>query len=77
MNTYQQLNPQCGRLPAAHNRLNEQQFPPNMNLVVGGFDIWWHKTFAQHTAVIAQASAIMRAHRGVSSGSDPRVSQTH
>jgi len=48
-----------------------------MNLAVSGFDNWWHKTFAQHTAVIAKASALMRAHRRVSAASDSRVSQAH
>ena len=77
MNSHQQFNPQRGRLSAARNRLNDPQFPPNTNLAARGFDTWWHKTFAQHTAVVAQASALMRAHRRVSAVNDSGIGQAH
>jgi hypothetical protein len=77
MNLRQQFKPQGSELPAARDKVIEQQFYPNMNLASDGFEIWWHKTFAQHTAMVAQASALMRAHRRVSAANESRASQAH
>jgi phage-related tail protein len=75
MNSYQQLNPQCGQLFIARKSLNGRQSQPNP--AADGFETWWQKTFAQHSAMVAQASALMRAHQRVSAASDSRVGQDH
>jgi hypothetical protein len=77
MNSYQQLNPRCDRLVPARNRLNGRQSHPNLDPAADGFDNWWQKTFAQHSAVVAQASTLMRALRRASAASESRVSQAH
>jgi acyl-CoA reductase-like NAD-dependent aldehyde dehydrogenase len=77
MNSYQQLNPQCGQLFTERKRLNDRESHPNLNPAADGFDTWWQKTFAQHTAMVAQASALMRAHRRVSASIESRVNQAH
>jgi hypothetical protein len=46
---------------------SETQSHPDLSLGADGFDIWWNKTSAQHAAVLAQASALMCAHKRVSS----------
>jgi hypothetical protein len=40
------------------------------------FNIWWQKTAAQHTAVVAQASALIRVHRRVNSIDEACIGQT-
>jgi hypothetical protein len=77
MTSYQQLNPQCGLLFTVRKKLNDRQSHLNLNPGADGFDIWWQKTFAQHTAVLEQASALMRAHRRVGVASESRLSQAH
>jgi hypothetical protein len=75
--TYQKFNPP-GNIPfAARNKSIGKQFHPDLNLSADGFDVWWKKTFAQHAAVVAQASALMRAHRRVSSVGEARIEQAH
>jgi len=56
---------------------NDQQIIPNSSLAADGFDVWWRKTFAQHTAMAAEASALMLAHRRVGSASETRIEPTH
>jgi len=73
---YQGINP-TGDIPfATQKRLGEKRSHPDLSLAADGFDIWWKKTFAQHTAVVAQASALMRAHRRAGSVGEARVGQT-
>jgi len=73
--TYRGIN-QAGDISfVARNKPNERQLHPDPNLAADGFDMWWNKTFAQHTAVVAQASALMRAHLRVSSASETRIGQ--
>jgi hypothetical protein len=43
----------------------------------GRFNCWLEKTSCDHLAVIAQASALMRAHRRVSKVDDLLNRQTH
>ena len=70
MSLNQQIN-LCPDQPApARNGLNEQQFHPSLNLDTNGFGTWWNKTSAQHTDVVQQASALMRAHRRVRAEAD-------
>jgi hypothetical protein len=77
MNSYQQLNPQRGQLLTGRQRLNDRQSHPNLNPASDGFESWWQRTFAQHTAVAAQASALMRAHRQFSAASQSSVGHAH
>lgn len=67
MNTYQGSRPQSAQISSIRANLHGQQLHSNPNVASDGFDIWWQKTSAMHTAVVAQASALMRAHRRVSS----------
>jgi len=70
---YQGINP-TGEMPfTGQDKSSETRFQPDLNLAADGFDLWWKKTFEQHTAVIAQASALMRAHRRVSSVVETRI----
>jgi hypothetical protein len=70
---YQGINA-AGEVPfAAQNKRRRKQFHPDFSIAADGFDLWWKKTFAQHTAVDAQASALMRAHRRVSSAGEARI----
>jgi len=64
---YQGINPTGDITFTTQKAPSEKQSHPDLSLGADGFDIWWNKTFAQHTAVLAQASALMRAHRRVSS----------
>jgi hypothetical protein len=77
MSSHQQFNSQFGQLFTARERLNDRQSHLNLNPAADGFDTWWQKTFAEHTAVVAQASALMRTHRRISATSESRVSQAH
>jgi len=58
---------------AAQNTPRGKQFHPDLNSASDGFDLWWKKTFAQHTAVVAEASALVRAHRRVRSVGESRI----
>lgn len=42
-----------------------------------GFNIWWQEAAAQHTTVVAQASALIRIHRRVNSVDEACIGQTH
>jgi hypothetical protein len=70
---YQGINPADEIRFAAQNKQGGKQSHPDLNLGADGFDLWWKRTFAQHTAVVAQASALMRAHRRVSSAGENRI----
>jgi hypothetical protein len=76
MSTQQQFDPQCGQPSARSNRPNGQQFHPKLTLSTDGFETWWNKTYAQHTAAIAQADQLVRAIRRVSAVSDSPEAQT-
>jgi len=69
MNGYHGTNAQTSSPLAPHKKRNEEHFHLDSSLANSGFDIWWQKTFAQHTAVFAEASALVRAHRGIGSAS--------
>ena len=75
MDSHQQFDSQCGQLFTSRKGLNDRQLHPNLNPATDGLNIWWQKTFAQHSAVVARASALMRAHRRVSAASESRLSQ--
>jgi hypothetical protein len=62
---------------AARSRSNDKHSYPSLDLATDGFNIWWEKTFAQHTDMLAQASALMRAHRQVGAVGETHVGQAH
>jgi hypothetical protein len=65
-----------GDLPfAPRDYPGERQFHSDLNRVFDGFDNWWNKTLAQQTAVVAQASSLMRAHRRANSPGVIRTGQ--
>ena len=69
MNMNQQIDLHREHRAAARNRLSQQQFHPSLHPGPNGancFDTWWNKESAQHTAVVQKASALMRAHRRIS-----------
>ena len=69
----QQIDLRRDQPAAARNTMSDQQFHPSLHSGANGangFDTWWSKTSAQHTAVIQKASALMRAHRRISAKFD-------
>jgi hypothetical protein len=62
---------------AARRRLSDKQHPSNLDVSADGFIIWWNKTFARHIDVIAQASALVRAHQDSNTSADTRGGQSH
>jgi len=58
-------------------KLENQHMIPASSLTIDGFNTWWQKTFALHTAMTAEASALMRTHRRDSAASRARAGQTH
>jgi hypothetical protein len=74
---YHGFNQPNGAPFAPRKRVSEKHLPSNLDLSADGFDTWWNRTFAQHTAVIAQASALMHAHQRVTDSTDTRVGQSH
>ena len=74
---YQGYNPPSDMPFAGRYKPSEKQCHPDLDRAVDGFEIWWKRTFAQHTAVVAQASALMRAHRRVSSVDEVCIEQDH
>jgi hypothetical protein len=60
---------------AVRNKQDAQHNIPNPRLAADGFNIWWQKTFAQHTAMAAEASTLMP--RRVSSAGQACSGQIH
>jgi hypothetical protein len=58
-------------------RQDQEQLPPNFDLCSDGFNLWWNRTIARHTAVIAQASELIRTHRSDSYPTGTRTKQSH
>ena len=74
---YPGFNVQSSPPFAVGRKLDNQHIIPNPSLGVDGFNIWWQKIFAQHTAIAAEASALMRAHSRVCPASQARDGHTH
>jgi hypothetical protein len=64
---YSGLNARSNNPFAVRKLQDEARAIPTPTLPTSGFNIWWQKTFAQHTAMAAEAYALMRADRRVSS----------
>ena len=65
-----------GRI-APDNKLNYNKVRPAQDVASDGFHIWWNKNLAQHTAVVAQASDLIRVHRRVNSVDEACIGQTN
>jgi hypothetical protein len=74
---YPGFNAQSSKPFATRRTLNHQQVHSIQGSATDGFDIWWQKTFAQHTAMAAELSALMRADRRVNPIWQAHVGQTH
>jgi hypothetical protein len=74
---YPELDAQSSEPFAVRKELNDRQTTPNPILAADGFNVWWQKTAAQSMAMVSEASDLMRAHRLVSSGRQPRSRQAH
>jgi hypothetical protein len=61
--TYSCFNQSNGTLLTTRKSPCGKQIRSNAALSADGFDTWWNKTYARHTAVVAQASALMRAYQ--------------
>jgi hypothetical protein len=57
--------------------LNDRQSHTNLNSATDVFDAWWQKTFAQHTALVAQSSSLMRIYRRVGVASESHANHVH
>jgi hypothetical protein len=74
---YPEVNAKGSQPCAVRKKPNDQHINPISSLAADGFDIWWQKTFAQHSAMASEASALMRTHRRLSSANHARVGKTH
>ena len=74
---FQGVNSTIGGRIAPTNTPNSTKIRPVHDAANDGFNIWWQKTAAQHTAVVAQASALIRAHRRFNSVDEACIGQTH
>jgi len=53
------------------------QIPSNRTLSAETFETWWSRTFALHTVVVAQASALKHSFRCVRSKDEARAERSH
>lgn len=67
------FNQQDEVLVASRKRSSDPQLPSIHAHSSEGFHIWWDRTSAQHSAVVAQASALKRAYQRVSSSNGARA----
>lgn len=77
MNAHQGFDPQGAQFHVARKKQSVQPFHPTPYLTADGFDIWWNRTLAQNSAVVAQASARLRADRPVSSAVGAQAGPAH
>jgi hypothetical protein len=71
-----QVSKPLGDIPfAPRDYPGARRFRADLNQDFDGFDNWWNKTLAQQTAVVAQASSLMRAHRRANSPGVTRAGQ--
>jgi hypothetical protein len=74
---YLDFNAQSPEPSAARKKRKDLDILPNPSLAADGFNIWWQKTGAQHTDVVAQASDLIRLHRRVDSVDEACIEQAH
>jgi hypothetical protein len=74
---YPEFNAQSTEASALRKKQIDNHIIPNPSLASDGFNIWWQKTAAQNVAMVTEASALMRAHRLVTSTHQPRARQAH
>src|SRR6202167_3971794 len=58
---YQSVNPYDGKIMKTFEELSDEQLETALETASTCFETWWHTTFAERAAVVAKASAIMRA----------------
>jgi hypothetical protein len=63
------------RHPAESSRVGYMDFTQRTEMATGCFICWLEKTSCDHHAVIAQASAMMRAHQRVSKSDEVLIRQ--
>jgi len=73
---FQGVNTIVGGRIASNNKPNYHRIDPAHDVATDGFIIWWNKTLAQHAAMVAQASALIRVHRRVNSVDEACIGQT-
>ena len=74
---FQGVNSTIGGRIAPTDKPNYNKIRPVQDVANDVFNIWWQKTAAQHTAVVAQASALIRVHRRVNSVDEACVGKLH
>jgi hypothetical protein len=72
-----EFNAQNSEPFASREKLIDQHTLANPGLAADVFNVWWQKTAAENTAVVTEASALMRAHRLASTARRPRARQAH
>lgn len=72
---YQSFNQPDHAPLVTRKRPGTKQLLSNHDLFADGFDTWLKRTIAQHTEVVIQASALMRAYRNVRPAGETRVGQ--
>jgi hypothetical protein len=74
---FQGVNSTIGGRTTSTNKSNYNKTHQAQDVAYDAFIVWWNKILAQHTAVIAQASAFVRLHRRVNSVDEAYVEQSH
>ena len=74
---YQGINPLTVIPFRARRILRNEQLGPAPEASADGFEIWWQKNSAAHKDIVAQASAIVCAHRRVSLADEGRERHGH
>ncbi len=59
--TYQSINPYDGRILKTFDELNDQQLETAISIAEQCFQTWRHTTFAERSAVLRRAAAILRS----------------
>jgi hypothetical protein len=75
--TYQSFIQSNHAIIATRRRPIDKQYVSDLDLSTDGFNIWWNKTFARHTKVVADAWALMRTHQRVGASAGLRSGQSH
>lgn len=75
--SYKDGNPGGGYAVATSPRQGHLSLTQRAENTTGRFDCWLETTSGKHRAVVAQASAVMRAHQRVSKAGDALNRRTH
>jgi len=75
--TYNSINQPGNAVLTMRKQSCDNRHPLSLDHSADGFDIWWIRTFAQHAAVVAQASALKRAYQRSSSADKAPAEQAN